>query len=171
MGRPEGRHTYYVCNGHQSRVYTGRFQSWSVRSSRTDRLDPLVWDDVCRLLTTPQLITDALRKAHVGELLHDEANDRLRHLEQARQKVERQVERLVDAFTAEVLTLEELKTRRVGLQERIRILTQQERALRQSSTSRCVSRSYPLISKISVRLSAQGCRRWTLPVADGSSSC
>ena len=131
VGRPEGQHTYYVCNGHQSRVYTGRFQSCSVRSIRTDRLDPLVWDDVCRLLTTPQLITDALRKAHAGELLHDEANDRLRHLEQARQKVERQVERLVDAFTAEVLTLEELKTRRVGLQERIRILTQQERELRQ----------------------------------------
>src|SRR5262249_3068508 len=97
----------------------------------TDRLDPLVWDDVCHLLTTPQLITEALRKAHAGELFPDEANDRLRHLQRARQKVDRQSERLVDAFTAEVLALEELKTRRAGLQERLRILTQQERDLHQ----------------------------------------
>jgi site-specific DNA recombinase len=131
VGRPEGRHTYYVCNGHQSRVYTGRLHSCSVRSIRTDRLEPVVWDDVCRLLTTPQLITEALRKAHAGELFQDEANDRLRHLQRARQKVERQVERLVDAFTAEVLTLEELKIRRAGLQERLRFLTQQERELHQ----------------------------------------
>jgi site-specific DNA recombinase len=72
-----------------------------------------------------------LRKAHAGELFHDEANERLRHLQRARQKMERQVERLVDAFTAEVLTLEELKTRRGGLQERIHVLTQQEQELRQ----------------------------------------
>jgi site-specific DNA recombinase len=131
VGRPEGRHTYYVGNGHQSRGYTGRLQSCAVRSIRTDRLDPWVWNDVCRLLTTPQLITEALRKAHAGELFHDEANERLRHLQRARQKMERQVERLVDAFTAEVLTLEELKTRRGGLQERIHVLTQQEQELRQ----------------------------------------
>jgi hypothetical protein len=54
----------------------------------------------------------------------------VRHLQRARLKTERQIERLVDAFTAEVLTLEELQTRRSGLQERIAVLTQQERDLR-----------------------------------------
>ena len=69
------------------------------------------------------------RKAHAGELLQDDTHDRVRHLQRARLKAERQIERLVDAFTAEMLTLEELKTRRAGLQERIHLLTQQERDL------------------------------------------
>jgi site-specific DNA recombinase len=129
VGRPEGRHAYYICNGHQSRVQTGRNHCCSVRALRADRLDPLVWEDVSRLLSSPQIITEALRKAHAGELLQDDTHDRVRHLQRARLKAERQIERLVDAFTAEVLTLEELKTRRTGLQERIRVLTQQERDL------------------------------------------
>src|SRR5262245_49848927 len=113
----------------QSRVQTGRAHCCSVRAIRADRLDPWVWDDVSRLLSSPQIITEALRKAHAGELLQDDTQDRVRQLQRARLKAERQIERLVDAFTAEVLTLEELKTRRTGLQERLRLLTQQERDL------------------------------------------
>ena len=97
---------------------------------RADRLDPLVWDDICRLLSPPQVITEAVRRAHAGALLADDTSERVHQLQRARRKAERQIERLVDAFTAEVLTLEELKTRRTGLQERIRVLTQHERELR-----------------------------------------
>jgi len=97
---------------------------------RADRLDPLVWNDICRLLRIPQVITEALRRAHAGELLVDDTSARLHQLQRACRKAERQIERLIDAFTAEVLTLEELKTGRTGLQERIRILTQQEREFR-----------------------------------------
>jgi site-specific DNA recombinase len=129
-GRPRGRHAYYICNGHLSRIQTGRAQSCSVRAIRVDRLDPLVWEDVCHLLSTPQIITEALRRVQAGELLQDDTSERLHQLRQARGKAQRQIERLVEAFTAEVLTLEELKTRRSGLQERIRGLTQQERELR-----------------------------------------
>jgi site-specific DNA recombinase len=101
-----------------------------VRAIRADRLAPWVWEDVSRLLSSPEIITAALRKAHAGELLQDDTPDRLRHLQQARLKAERQIERFVDAFTAEVVTLEALQTRRTGLQERIAVLTQQERDLR-----------------------------------------
>lgn len=125
-GRRDGQHTYYVCNGRQSRVSSGRRQACPVRAIRADRLDPLVWADVCRLLSTPRVIIEALRKAQAGELWLDEAQEQLRQLQQARRKAERQIERLVEAFTAEVLTLEELKTRRAGLSERVRALRQQE---------------------------------------------
>jgi site-specific DNA recombinase len=129
-GRPQGRHAYYVCNGHQSRVQTGRTQGCAVRAIRADRLDPLIWNDVCDLLSTPEVITEALRRAQAGELVADDTSERLHQLQRAQRKAERQIDRLVDAFTAEVLTLEDLKTRRAGLQERLRILGQQERALR-----------------------------------------
>jgi site-specific DNA recombinase len=128
-GRRDGRHTYYVCNGRQSRVSSGRRSACPVRAIRADRLDPLVWADICRVLSTPRVITEALRKAHAGELFTDEGTERLRQLQQARRKAERQIERLVEAFAAEVLTLEELKNRRAGLHERIRVLTQQEHEL------------------------------------------
>jgi site-specific DNA recombinase len=57
-GRPEGRHAYYVCNGRQSRVQPGRAHCCSGRAIRADRLDPWVWDDVSRLLSSPQIITE-----------------------------------------------------------------------------------------------------------------
>ena len=129
-GRPRGRHAYYICNGHLSRVQTGRAQYCSVRAIRVDRLDPMVWEDVCQLLSNPAIITEALRRANRGELVQDDTRERLRHLQQARHTAERQVERLVDAFTAEVITLEELKVRRRGLEDRIRFLAQQEQDLR-----------------------------------------
>jgi site-specific DNA recombinase len=129
-GRPRGHHAYYICNGHLSRVQTGRAQYCSVRAIRVDRLDPMVWADVCRLLSNPAIITEALRRANRGELVQDDTRERLRHLQHARHTAERQVERLVDAFTAEVITLEELKVRRRGLEDRIRFLAQQEQDLR-----------------------------------------
>jgi site-specific DNA recombinase len=129
-GRPQGRPAYDVCNGPQSRVQTGRAQCCAVRTMGAERLDPLVWDAICRLLSTPQGSTAALRRAHAGALLADDTSERVPQLQRARRKAERQIERFVDALTAEVLTLEELKTRRTGLQERLRIFTPHERELR-----------------------------------------
>jgi site-specific DNA recombinase len=128
-GRPRGAHAYYICNGHLSRVETGRPQHCRVRAIRVDRLAPLVWDDVCRLLSTPEIITEALRQASAGELVQDDRDAHLQHLPQARRRAEHQIERLVDAFTAEVITRDQLKTRRAVLQDRIQGLVQQERDL------------------------------------------
>jgi len=54
---------------------------------------------------------------------------RVRQLQHARRTAQRQIERLVDAYTAEALTLDELQTRRAGLEERLRLLRQQEQEL------------------------------------------
>jgi site-specific DNA recombinase len=55
---------------------------------------------------------------------------RLQHLQQARRRAERPMERLVDAFAAEVISLDELKSRRAVLQDRLQVLRQQEQGLR-----------------------------------------
>jgi site-specific DNA recombinase len=120
----------YICNGHLSRVYTGRAQHCRVRAIRVDRLDPMVWEDVCRLLSTPEIITEALRRANAGELVQDDLEARLQHLQQARRRAERPMERLVDAFAAEVISLDELKSRRGVLQDRLQVLRQQKQSLR-----------------------------------------
>jgi site-specific DNA recombinase len=93
VGRPEGRHADYIGNGPQWRVQPGRAHCCSVRAIRADRLDPLVWEEGSRLLSSPQIITEALRKAHAGARLHDDTTDRVRHLQRARLKAERPIER------------------------------------------------------------------------------
>ena len=75
------------------------------------------------------LATEALRRASAGELLPTETSARARQLQHARRTAQRQIERLVDAYTAEALPLDELQTRRAGLEERLRLLSQQEQAL------------------------------------------
>jgi site-specific DNA recombinase len=128
-GRPRGAHTYDLCNGHLSRVSTGRAQQCRVRTIRGDRLDSMVWDDICRLLSTPEISTEALHRARAGELVQDDRDARLQHRQQARRRAERQIERLVAAFTAEGITLDDLKARRAVLQNRLQGLVQQERDL------------------------------------------
>jgi hypothetical protein len=124
-----------------------------------------------RVLSSSQIITEALHKAHAGELVQDDSHERTRQLQRARQKVERQIERLVEAFTAEVLTLEELKARRAGLQERLRLLTQQERELQLQHQQQVRLAELSANVGDSVRPSAQGCRHSTLRVVAKLLSC
>ena len=128
-GRPRGPYAYYLCNGKRSLVASGRSWRCPVRSVRADRLDAWVWEDICQLLSTPAIITEALRRASAGELLPMETSARVRQLQHARRTAQRQIERLVDAYTAEALTLDELQTRRAGLEERLRLVRQHEQEL------------------------------------------
>ena len=89
----------------------------------------MVWADICWLLSSPTMVTEALRRAGAGELVQDDKDAWLQHLQQARRRAERQSERLVDAFTAEVIALDELKVRSAALQDGIQTLMQQEGGL------------------------------------------
>lgn len=128
-GRPRGPYAYYLCNGKRSLVSSGRSWRCPVRSVRADRLDAWVWEDICQVLSTPGIIIEALRRARAGELLPTDTSERFRQLQHARRTAQRQIERLVDAYTAEALTLDELQTRRAGLEERLRLLRQEEQEL------------------------------------------
>jgi site-specific DNA recombinase len=66
-GRPRGPYAYYLCNGKRSLVSSGRSWRCPVRSVRADRRDAWVWGDICPVLSTPTIITEALRRASAGE--------------------------------------------------------------------------------------------------------
>jgi site-specific DNA recombinase len=132
-GRPRGACADDLCHGHLSRVDTGRLQPGRVRAIRVDWLDPMVWADVCQRLSTPAIITAALRRASAGAFVQDDREARLQYLQHARRRAERQIERLVEAFTAAVITLDELNTRRAVWQDRIQALVPQERDRRHRS--------------------------------------
>ena len=104
------------------------------RQVRTDRLDATVWEDLRQLLTEPAVLDEALQRAQRGWLSDDERAARQREIRQRQGQVTRQIQRLVDAYTAEALTLDELRTRRRSLEERLATLRQDEQRLAAEAT-------------------------------------
>jgi site-specific DNA recombinase len=92
----------------------------------TQRLDAVVWDDLCRLLAEPTVLAVALRRARQGWLSGDERAARLRDARRRQAHTQRQLQRLVDAYAAEALTLEELRGRRRALEQRLAELRREE---------------------------------------------
>jgi site-specific DNA recombinase len=106
---------YYECKGH-SPLTCGRVTKCPSRRVRADRLDAVVWQSLSELLRTPTVIP---------QLHHTWAQAKQQNLTtltaqqeqvlQRKQRVERQVQRLLDAYQAEILTLSELQLRRQKL--------------------------------------------------------
>src|SRR4029453_6057581 len=70
LGRtlPPGYH-YYLCRGRTDALRAARGQRCTARYTPARALDELVWQDLCRILTEPALITHELARAHGGAWL------------------------------------------------------------------------------------------------------
>jgi site-specific DNA recombinase len=121
-----GRYAYYRCTGLDTQASRRRGGPCHVRQVPTARLDAVIWDDVCRLLAEPAVLADALQRARRGWLSDQERAARRQDLRRRQLQVQRQIQRLVDAYAAEALTLEELRGRRATLEERLAALRREE---------------------------------------------
>jgi site-specific DNA recombinase len=92
-------------------------------------LDELVWRDLCDVLTHPESIAQALEQARAGAWLPQELQARRTQLQQGIQHLERQVERVGDAYQAGAMPLVEYQRRRQALEERRELLERQRRQL------------------------------------------
>jgi site-specific DNA recombinase len=128
----DGR-SYYVCRGHNAVVPERRCRTRHVPASQ---LDELVWEDLCKVLTYPQHIRNALQRAHGGEWLPQEFKARLKTMGKALGQVERQKRRLLDAYLSGVLELPELERKRKELDGRSNTLLAQKRQLEASANER-----------------------------------
>src|SRR5262249_11579220 len=106
-----GRYAYYRCRGMDVLAYRGRREPCHARQIPTARIDDLVWDNVCQVLNEPAVLQDAVQRFRDGWLNTDERQARRRDLRRRRAQIKRRVERLVDAYQAEVLTLDELQVK------------------------------------------------------------
>lgn len=61
---------YYICAGKKKRFRTGEGENCPSRYAPAEQLDEVVWRDLCEVLTHPESITDALRRAHGGHGYH-----------------------------------------------------------------------------------------------------
>jgi site-specific DNA recombinase len=124
-----GGYAYYVCVGRSHGTISHRDEKCSARSIPVEQLDALVWQDVCDILMHPERIATALYRAQGGQWLPQELQARRENLRKARVSLEQQMERLTDAYLANVLQLEEYKRRRLELEQRLSVIAEQKRQL------------------------------------------
>src|SRR5215207_8648550 len=128
----DGR-SYYVCRGHSEIVAEQRCRA---RHAPGAQLDELVWEELCEVLSHPEHVEFALRRAHGGEWLPQELKARLESVGQAIAQTERQRERLLDAYLGGVLELAEFERKRKELEGRTDALLAQERQQEASARER-----------------------------------
>ncbi len=109
---------YYICRGRTDALRAAQGQRCTGRYMPAVQLDRLVWQDLCQVLTKPELIGHALQRAHGGHWLPQELRARITNLERAKRQLVRQQERLLDAYLANVVMLKELERKRQELQQK-----------------------------------------------------
>jgi site-specific DNA recombinase len=131
-----GRYAYYRCKGMDVLAMRGRREPCHARQIPTSRIDALIWDDLRQLLSEPAVLHDAIQRFRDGWLSGEERQAHRRDLRRRRAQIQRRIERLVDAYQAEALTLEELQTRRGHLETRFAELLHDEQVLEAETVQR-----------------------------------
>ena len=124
---------YYECNGHHP-LTVGRASKCNSKRARAERLDGVVWQALSQLLGKP----DVIPQWHQTWAEAKQQNNSSVEAQQAQligrsQRIERQNQRLLDAYQAETINLSELQTRRQKLAGE---LQQIEQELRQLASTR-----------------------------------
>src|SRR6266568_6833221 len=114
---------YYKCIGSDSWRKLGGPVCDNGRLVRQDLLDQIVWAEVIRLLEDPKLIQQELDRRLAAARSSDPTQKREQSLQRELTRVGKGIERLVNAYQEELLSLEQLR-------ERMPLLRQRERALR-----------------------------------------
>jgi site-specific DNA recombinase len=118
-------YAYYVCRGKGDPLRRHRDEPCPARYAPAAQLDALVWRDLCELLTHPEHVAQALARAHGGGWLPQELRARREQLRQGRLSLERQLERLTEAYLLAVIPLPEYQRRRRALEQRLHALDAQ----------------------------------------------
>ena len=120
QGRTQNNHTYYRCP-HGNKHRKEEFPKHTI-SLREDRAEKLIWDELANLLREPEHIQKAWEEHKAGL----SASPSKYNLQEKRKKhLQKQRQRLIDAYQAEVITLEELTERKNPLELELRRLQSQ----------------------------------------------
>jgi len=128
-GRGRGQYRYYVCCGKAPPSQSCRDERCSARLIPAGQLDDLVWQDVCEVLSHPELIAYALERAHGGHWLPQELQARRETLRKGRVQLQSQLERLSEAYLHGIIPLAEYERRRRDLEQKDEALDAQARQL------------------------------------------
>ncbi|HEV7376000.1 MAG TPA: recombinase family protein [Pyrinomonadaceae bacterium] len=112
------KNSYYICQSKMGQLNSRREEYCPARFIPARQLDDLVWQDLCEVITKPELISQALERAWGGSWLPQEMQARRENLRRGGKSLERQLERLTEAYLAEVIPLAEYERQRRDSEER-----------------------------------------------------
>lgn len=125
----KGKYAYYVCTGKAKPIHSRRLEKCSSRFAPANSLDDIVWQDLCNVLMHKDSLILALERAQGGQWLPQELRAQQTTLQQAKQTLNNQLERLTDAYLAAVVPLAEYERRRGDLEKRLKGIKNQEETL------------------------------------------
>ena len=126
--RPPDYH-YYICQGKTDVVYSHLHECCPARYIPAHELDELVWQDLCEVLTHPEIIATALQRAHGGGWLPQELQSQRENLRRGQVALQNQLDRLTQAYLSGVIPLPEYQQRRADLDRKYQGLETQEQQL------------------------------------------
>jgi len=127
---------YYQCRGRTDPLRVAQGQRCTARYIPAGQLDELVWADLCALVTDPAQVARALDRARGGAWLPQELHARQTAIRQALSQLDRQQQRLLDAYLAEIIALAEFQRKRDELDRRRAALAAQQRQLDAAAAQR-----------------------------------
>jgi len=127
---------YYQCRGRTDPLRVAQGQRCTARYIPAGQLDELVWADLCALVTDPAQVAQALDRAQGGAWLPQELHARQTAIRQALGQLDRQQQRLLDAYLAEIIALAEFQRKRDELDRRRAALAAQQRQLDAAASQR-----------------------------------
>ena len=127
-GQAGGRRQYYRCCGaDRYRQLPGPV--CSCRMIRVDDLDELVWRQILELLRSPQMMRAELERRREDNLNSSPVQQRKHELERALSRCQNQMDKLLDAYQEDLLTLSDLRERAPGLKNKIGALEKERQSL------------------------------------------
>jgi len=115
----KGQYPYYTCCAKADPVLTGHDQRCPARYASARQLDDIVWTDLCEVIAHPKSLKHALERAHTGYWLPQNLQARRDTLRRARVHLISQMDRLTEAYLAEIIMLPEYQRRRQVLQDKL----------------------------------------------------
>jgi site-specific DNA recombinase len=109
---------YYKCIGSESWRKLGGPVCDNSRMVRQDLLDQIVWAEVIRLLEDPTLIQHELDRRLAAARASDPTKQREQSLQRELTRVGKSIERLLNAYQEELVSLEQLRERMPALRQR-----------------------------------------------------
>ncbi len=120
---------YYICTGKDKEVQARHVTKCPSRFIPSQQLDEMVWQDLCDLLTHPQVIEQAMERAQGTGWLPQELQARQENLRKGKASLEQQLNRLTEAYLSNVIPLVEYQRRRKEIEQRQHVLENQANQL------------------------------------------
>ena len=123
----------YVCS-----VRYPRHAAWSCdgRSVSAAKVEPMVWEYVSELLSNSELLRARYEEGHGDPAIEERDEQERVRIERKLQSLEREIQRLIDAYQAGVIELTELQERRQRIEEHGQALSARVREIKQQRVER-----------------------------------